>query len=143
MMLEYSGSIFDSEAQTLVAPVNCVGVMGAGLAKTFSLRFPDMVAPYKSICSRGFRPGELRLWKGEDKWVLLFPTKDHWKDPSRLEWINAGLLKFRERYSVAGITGIAFPMLGAGLGGLEKSDVMVRFNKYLGDLRDVRISIYI
>jgi O-acetyl-ADP-ribose deacetylase (regulator of RNase III) len=146
-VFEYKkGDIFYSSCMTLVCPVNTVGVMGAGLAKAFALRFVGLEDSYKRVCrDGGFKPGELRLWKGEDKWVLLFPTKEHWRRPSKLQWVDTGLWKFRERYRAAAVTSVAFPMIGCGLGGLRRSDVVGLFEAHLKSpiLKDIRIEVYL
>jgi O-acetyl-ADP-ribose deacetylase (regulator of RNase III) len=121
MSLEFvTTSIFDSPAQTLVNPVNCVGVMGAGLAKAFRLRFPKMFEQYEERCLTGrFGMCEPELHDRQTPWVLCFPTKDHWRDKSRVAEIEGGLRTFIRDYERFGITSIAFPKLGCGLGGLD------------------------
>lgn len=80
------GDLFGSEAQTLVNAVNCVGVMGKGIALEFKRRFPSMYDDYAQRCRRGeVRPGRPHLHRGSDRWILNFPTKDDWRRPSRLE----------------------------------------------------------
>lgn len=139
MLLFRKGDIFTSSAQILVNPVNCVGVMGKGLALQFKERFPEMFEEYKWICDRKLlKPGLLWIWK--DK-VLCFPTKDNWKDPSLFEIIIPGLEKFRATYKEKGITSIAFPLLGAGCGGLRRNEVIEMMNAFLGDL-DIPIEIW-
>ena len=95
-MIHYvSGNIFDSPAQTLVNPVNTVGVMGKGLALEFRRRYPNMFDEYKKQCRDGWlHVGDLMLWRAKDHFVLNFPTKKHWKDPSSLIYVEAGLLSF-------------------------------------------------
>lgn len=90
----------DSTAQTLVNTLNCVGVMGKGVAKEFKERDPEMFRAYKKICdAKLLAPGKLWLWRGRHGLVLNFPTKLHWRNPSRLEWIEAGLQKFVKSYA--------------------------------------------
>lgn len=125
------GNIFDSKCQTLVNPVNCVGVMGTGLALKFKYEFlPDMYREYRTRCALGLlKPGKCYLWRdriltGENvKSVLIFPTKDHFRNPSRLEWIIKGLEYIEWNYQGWEIKSIAFPALGCGLGGLMWKDV--------------------
>lgn len=94
-----------------------------------------MFTTYKNLCDEGkFNVGQLWLWKGSDQWVLNFPTKKHWKAPSRLEYIEAGLKKFVENYEERGIREIAFPRLGCGNGGLEWDVVKPLMEKYLATL---------
>lgn len=134
-------SILESTAQTLVNTVNCVGVMGKGIAKAFKERDPAMYKAYKKICDRNLlEPGKLWLWQGLDGWVLNFPTKIHWRNPSRLEWIEAGLIKFIAEYASRGITEVSFPRLGCGNGGLEWAAVKPLMESYL---RDLNIQVYI
>ncbi|MBU1194170.1 MAG: macro domain-containing protein [Proteobacteria bacterium] len=115
------GNIFDSNAQTLVNTVNCVGVMGKGIALEFKKRFPDMMKDYKTRCTtKMIQPGEPYLFRdliGTS--ILNFPTKNHWRSPSRLEDIIKGLYIFTQKYKDWGIKSIAFPPLGCGNGGLD------------------------
>jgi len=122
-IVEGQGSIFDSGAQWLVNPVNTVGVMGAGLALEFKKRFPDVFLAYQSACRRGeVRIGEMFLSRP----VVHFPTKEHWKAPSRLEYVERGLVPLAALVKAQGVQTIAIPALGCGLGGLAWSDVKVR-----------------
>lgn len=135
MLIYRRTSIFESPAQTLVNTVNCVGVMGKGLAQAFKQREPDMFAAYKRICdNRSLEPGKLWLWRGRDNWILNFPTKVHWRNPSKLEWIEAGLAKFVSAYADQGITEISFPQLGCGNGNLDWKDVRPLMEQYLSSL---------
>ncbi|MEH6675804.1 macro domain-containing protein [Phenylobacterium sp.] len=128
-------SVMDSPAQTLVNTVNCVGVMGKGIAKAFRERYPAMFAPYKRLCDdKLLQPGKLWLWQGEDHAVLNFPTKIHWRNPSRIEWVELGLKKFVESYEARGITSISFPRLGCGNGGLDWDEVRPMMERYLAPL---------
>lgn len=90
-------SLFDTGADALVNPVNCRGVLGAGLARAFKARFPAAYADsYAAACRDGrLRPGSLAAWRdpGTPTTVISLATKDHWRDPSRLEWIDAGLVR--------------------------------------------------
>ncbi len=141
-MLSYlRKSILESEAQTLVNTVNIVGVMGKGLASQFKARHPDMFLAYKRICHEGLLDiGKLWLWKSPDQWVLNFPTKKHWRQPSKLAYIEAGLGKLTEEYEHRGIRELAFPRLGCGNGGLDWADVQPLMEQYLAPLP---IPIYI
>lgn len=128
-------SVMDSPAQTLVNTVNCVGVMGKGIAKAFRERYPAMFGPYKRLCDdKLLEPGKLWLWQGEDHSVLNFPTKVHWRSPSQIEWIELGLQKFVDSYEARGITSISFPRLGCGNGGLDWDDVRPLMERYLAPL---------
>lgn len=141
MLIYRRTSLLESSAQTLVNTVNCVGVMGKGLAHAFKEREPTMFAAYKRICDQGLlEPGKLWLWRGSPRWVLNFPTKLHWRQPSKLEWIEAGLDKFLSAYESQGITEISFPKLGCGNGNLEWDEVRPLMERYLGKLP---IKVYI
>lgn len=135
-MLTYKRtSLLEANTQTLVNTVNCVGVMGKGIAKAFKEREPDMFAAYKRICDEKLlEPGKLWLWRGSEQWVLNFPTKRHWRSPSKMEWIEAGLDKFVSTYETQGINEIAFPKLGCGNGNLDWKDVRPLMERYLSDL---------
>lgn len=125
-MLRYvTMNIFDSPAQTLVNAVNTVGVMGKGIAQDYKQRYPEMFKRYKAFCDAGtLTIGKLYLYKGPNKWVLNLPTKLHWRNPSKPEYVEAGLKKFAETYSDSGITSISFPQLGTGNGGLDWGSVV-------------------
>lgn len=141
MLIYRRTSILESPAQTLVNTVNCVGVMGKGLAHAFKEREPDMFKAYKRICDQqALDPGKLWLWRGKGSWVLNFPTKLHWRNPSRIEWIEQGLAKFVNAYSDQGITEISFPQLGCGNGNLDWADVRPLMEHYLAK---VPIPVYI
>ena len=144
MVKVVKGTIFDSDAQTLVNTINCVGVMGKGLALEFKNRYPSMFDKYKSFCDKGvFKPGVLWIYKADDgKWILNFPTKVDWKDPSKEEYIEEGLKKFVEIWSEKGITSIAFPLLGCKNGGLDPDDIIPLMKKYLKKCEGLDVTIY-
>ena len=136
--------LFTSPARTLVNTVNTVGVMGKGIAKDFKNIYPEMFARYQELCEKGqFKIGQLWLYRTPHKWVLNFPTKEHWRSPSRPEYIEAGLQKFATTYHVYGITDVSFPMLGCGNGELDwESQVRPLMEQYLGKLPiDVHIHL--
>lgn len=115
------GNIFETKVQTLVNTVNCVGVMGKGVASTFKAKYPLMFNQYKDMCDRGeIKTGTLYPYfeNGELK-VINFPTKQHWRSPSQLSYITEGLDWFVSHYEELGIESIAFPPLGCGNGGLS------------------------
>lgn len=141
MLIYRRTSLLESTAQTLVNTVNCVGVMGKGLARAFKDRDPQMFEAYKRICDQKLlKPGGLWLWRGADFWTLNFATKNHWRNPSRMEWIEQGLQKFVAGYERQGIREISFPRLGCGNGGLDWDDVRPLMEHYLSRLP---IQIYI
>lgn len=143
-MIKYvSGDIFQSDTQVIVNPVNCVGAMGKGLALAFKEKYPKMFLTYRAFCEKGLlSPGKLMYWRTyPGPSVLCFPTKKDWRDPSRLDYIESGLQKFVQTYKDKDIKSIAFPLLGCGLGGLKKTEVLPLMEKYLSPL-DIDIYIY-
>lgn len=143
-MIEYVvGDIFSSPAQVLVNAVNTVGVMGKGIALEFKNRYPDMFLSYKKACeNKTLDIGKLMLWKETNYWVLIFPTKRHWKDPAKLEYIEAGLKDFEKIWESVGIQSIAFPKLGCGNGGLDWDDVRPIMERYLSEL-PIKVFVYV
>ena len=113
-------SLFDSPAKVLVNTVNTVGVMGKGIAKEFKSIYPEMFTEYQQLCERNLlNVGNLWVYKTPHKWVLNFPTKKHWRSPSKPEYLEAGLRKFAQVYQETRITSISFPQLGCGNGELD------------------------
>lgn len=144
IMITYlKGDIFSSPAQVLVNTVNTVGVMGKGVALEFKKRYPEMFKSYERVCNdKQLEIGKLLLWKGPEKWVLMFPTKKHWRNPSKLEYIEAGLQKFADTYMEKGITSAAFPRLGCGNGGLDWTEVRPLMERYLKRL-PIPVYVYV
>lgn len=142
-MLRYLDSpLFKSPARVLVNTVNTVGVMGKGVALEFKKRFPEMYRLYRGHCEAGrLRVGRLWLYRTPGRWVLNFPTKEHWRFPSKTEYIHSGLAKFVATYQERGIDSISFPLLGCGNGRLDFATqvqpLMERF------LRSLPIPVYI
>ena len=118
-----NGDLFTSSCQVIVNPVNCVGVMGAGLAKSFKHRYPDMFTAYQYHC-------------GND-------LDNPWRDKSRLCDIDAGMRKLVQSYKHKGIKSIAFPMLGCGLGGLSREDVQQIIHDRVAEASDLEAELYI
>lgn len=116
-----NGDLFNSSYQTLVNPVNCVGVMGKGLALKFKWRFPKMFEYYKMRCSSKtpITTGNPEIYKlselHDKKQIMLFPTKNDWRKPSQLSFITTGLEAFLQEVN---IRSVACPALGCGNGGL-------------------------
>ena len=136
------GNIFDSTKQTLVNTVNCVGVMGKGVALEFKKRYPAMYSEYVSLCEqKKLKPGKPYLYSDlTGTSILMFPTKDHWRSPSKMDYITDGLDWFAEHYKDLGIQSISFPPLGCGNGGLTWEMVgPIMYNK----LKDLPIDIEI
>lgn len=141
-MLSYlKGDLLSSPAQVLVNTVNIVGVMGKGIALQFKNKYSEMFKSYQQICEKHMLDiGKLYLWKSSEKWVLMFPTKKHWRNPSKIEYIESGLKKFVDNYERLGIESIAFPKLGCGNGNLDWNIVKPIMEKYL---KPLPISVYI
>ena len=139
------GNLFSSECQTLVNTVNCVGVMGAGIALEFKLRYPEMFARYVEHCrNREIEIGKLWLYKPpqlDKQWVLNFPTKRDWKHPSKVEYLHRGLQRFVETYQRRGIQSIAFPILGSQNGKIPEDESVAIMARYLYEC-DVEVEIY-
>jgi O-acetyl-ADP-ribose deacetylase (regulator of RNase III)/uncharacterized protein YwgA len=137
------GDIFESKCLTIVNTVNCVGVMGKGIALEFKKRYPEMFMDYVKKCNSGqVRTGQPYIYdNGDGMKILNFPTKDHWRSPSRLSYVIEGLDWFIENYEKYGITSIAFPPLGCGNGGLTWEIVGPIMYKKLKDL-PIEIEIY-
>ena len=137
------GDIFQSEAQTLINAVNCVGVMGKGIALEFKKRFPEMYEDYIVRCARKeVRIGEPYLFRGAAlPQIINFPTKDHWKSLSRIEDIEHGLKYLLSRYKEWGISSLAVPALGCGNGQLEWQVVNPLIQKYVQKM-DIPVEVY-
>ena len=137
------GDIFGSKAQVIVNTVNCKGVMGKGLALAFKQRYPEMFPVYQQECKTDkLRIGRPSLYRRSNPWILNFPTKNEWKFPSKIEYLEKGLVYFLDNYKKAGITSIAFPKLGAQNGKLSWDEVGPLMAKYLCQL-DIDVYIYI
>ncbi|WP_316795331.1 macro domain-containing protein [Pedobacter agri] len=143
MKIIEAGNIFDSRAQTLVNTVNCVGVMGKGLALEFKKKYPEMFATYEQLCSEKLLDiGKLWLYKGPHRWVLNFPTKYDWRMPTKERYLELGLEKFMSSYEERGIQSIAFPLLGARNGGLSPDLSLKIMERYLIECK-IPVSIYL
>ena len=130
------GDVLGSRMLVHVNTVNCVGVMGKGIALAFKQRYPAMFRDYKEKCNRGeVQIGKPYLYyESPSRWILNFPTKQHWKNPSSLQYIEDGLKYFVQHAQEWGITSIAFPPLGCGNGGLNWDDVYPLMMQYLDQL---------
>lgn len=144
MLNEIDGNIFCSALTTIVNTVNCEGIMGAGLALECRLRYPEMFKRYQTFCQQGqLQPGKLWLYKNTDRWVLNFPTKNLWRQPSQHSYIESGLQKFAVSWQKLGINGAAFPMLGTDRGGLQEQVVLPLMKHYLTPIAEqIPIEIY-
>ena len=147
-MIKYlTGNIFDSDTEAIVNTVNCVGVMGRGIALQFKKRFPENFSSYESACkNKQVVPGKMFVHKQQSminpKYIVNFPTKRHWREKAHLQDITLGLSDLKNVISTYGIKSIAIPPLGCGLGGLDWNDVKRAIESALGDLTDVEIVLF-
>lgn len=138
-----SGNMFDYPADILCNTVNCVGVMGKGVALEFKKRYPAMFRVYRQVCRRGdLSPGGLFPWKTPDgRLVINFATKDHWRDPSRYSYIRDGLNLLRQLLLVHRGKRVHIPALGCGNGGLDWNEVRPMIQNALEDV-DAEIWVF-
>ena len=137
-----NGNIFDSKMQTLVNPVNCVGIMGKGLTKAFKLKFPDIFKIYEDECSYGkMIGGSVLLRMSGEKQVACFATKVNWRNPSRYDYIVRGLNSLKSSAQLGLIKSLAIPALGCGLGELDWPEVQDYIEQILGNL-SIPIEVY-
>ncbi|NVM66864.1 O-acetyl-ADP-ribose deacetylase (regulator of RNase III) [Mucilaginibacter sp. SG538B] len=146
-MITYkNGNLPDDSAEGLVNTVNCVGVMGKGIALAFRKAFPDNYALYRAACIAGeIQVG--KLWVVSDfnliygrKVIINLPTKKHWRDPSRYEYIEAGLSALVAYLKINPLHSMALPALGCGNGGLDWKKVRPVIEAYLSELNiDIRV----
>jgi O-acetyl-ADP-ribose deacetylase (regulator of RNase III) len=136
-----TGDLFDSGAEAIVNAVNCVGVMGRGIALQFKKRYPDNFRAYELACKSGeVVPGKMFVFEGSQsanpKYIINFPTKRHWRDASRIEDIETGLVDLANVVARRRISSVALPALGAGLGGLDwlvvKGKIATELNRLPG-----------
>jgi O-acetyl-ADP-ribose deacetylase (regulator of RNase III) len=148
-MIEFtSGDILKCEADALVNTVNCVGVMGRGIALQFKKFFPENFEAYAVACRHeAVQPGRMFVYEtgqlGLPRFIINFPTKRHWRGRSRIEDIDAGLEDLVGVIRSKGIRSIAIPPLGSGLGGLDwDGEVRPRVERALETLKDVRVFVF-
>ena len=135
MIEEKKITVFNSNCDAIVNTVNCRGVMGAGLALEFKLRYPDMFEQYVKDCSNGsVKIGELKTYDAENVLIVNFPTKDHWREPSELWYIEKGLDYLVKHYKEWGIKSIAMPPLGCSNGHLDYNIVRKMIITKLNDV---------
>lgn len=139
--------LLKADAEALVNTVNCVGVMGRGIALQFRKAFPENYKSYKALCDRKkLRPGVVFVHAESGllnpRYVINFPTKDHWKSPSKMEYIEAGLRDLAQQVVSLGIRSIAIPPLGCGLGGLNWQEVKPKIEEAFQALPDVRVLVF-
>lgn len=125
-MITYKrGDLLSSSADILVNTVNCVGVMGKGIALQFKRKFPAMFEHYRLAClNKNYKPGVCRMWYGKGRPLIInFPTKNDWRNPSQMDWIRAGLFQIRGYLEKNPSLSIAIPPVGCGNGGLKWNEV--------------------
>ena len=136
------GDMFSISADILVNTVNCVGVMGAGVAAEFKKRYPEMYKDYVNRCRRKeLKPGCPYLWQnpsmfgeGKDELIINFPTKDNWRDPSKYEYVEDGLMRMRDLLRHADGRTVVMPAVGCGHGGLNWERIKGMIVRYLSDV---------
>lgn len=140
------GDLFASGAEAIINPVNCVGVMGKGLALAFKQRHPANFRAYKQACDTGeLKPGRLLIVETgqmQPRLIINFPTKRHWRAKSRLDDVAAGLRTLKSEVQRHRISSLAIPALGAGLGGLDWAEVRAAIELELAGLENVQIMVF-
>lgn len=141
------GNLLRHNAEALVNTVNCVGVMGKGIALQFKKEFPENFRQYAQACEAGrVKTGEMFATRNPDmfgpKWIVNFPTKQDWRHPSKMIWIESGLQALARFIVENKVTSIAIPALGCSNGGLAWEDVRPRIEVALGTLPDVLVYVY-
>lgn len=135
--------LLESKAHALVNPVNTVGVMGKGLALEFKKQYPKNYSWYKELCDdKSIFVGKVYGFYENNKLIINFPTKEHWKNPSKLEWIEKGLLDLKDFILKCNVKSIAIPALGCGNGGLDWNEILPRITDTFKDLEEVLIFVY-
>jgi len=141
------GNLLDARTEALVNTVNTVGVMGRGIALMFKEAFPKNFQAYEHACKHNeVRVGRMFVTENAvfngPRWIINFPTKEHWRSPSKIEWITEGLQDLRRVVEELGIRSIALPPLGSGNGGLDWRDVRSEIERTLGGLDGVEILVF-
>lgn len=141
------GDIFQEDVEAVVNTVNTVGAMGKGLALAFKNKFPENNKHYADACRNNHVvTGKMfvvsLINRGKLRYIVNFPTKQHWRNPSQIEWIADGLKDLRQFILSSGISSIAIPALGVGLGGLQWSSVKELIRAELEDLNHVEIIVF-
>jgi O-acetyl-ADP-ribose deacetylase (regulator of RNase III) len=147
MMKFLQGNLLDARTDALVNTVNTVGVMGKGIALMFKEAFPANFRAYEAACKdKEVRVGHMFVTENPafegPRWIINFPTKKHWRQPSKMEWILEGLRDLKRVIAEHDIRSIALPPLGAGNGGLDWREVRPEIEHALGDLEGVEVLVY-
>lgn len=147
-MIKYTtGNLLEAPTEALVNTVNTVGVMGKGIALMFKERFPGNMKEYAKECKAGkVRVGHMFVTETDElmgpRWIINFPTKKHWRHPSRMEWVVSGIQDLKRIILETNISSIAIPPLGAGNGGLPWPEVREQIELALSDLDSVEVLVY-
>jgi O-acetyl-ADP-ribose deacetylase (regulator of RNase III) len=141
------GNLLEAPTEALVNPVNEVGVMGKGIALLFRGAFPENTRAYEAACRTGeVQVGRMLVTANASllgpRWIINFPTKKHWRNPSELEWVREGLKDLVRVVREQGIRSIALPALGCGNGGLPWEPVRREIEAALGSLEDVDVLVF-
>lgn len=140
------GDILTEKVEALVNPVNCVGVMGKGLALQFKKAFPENYQQYKLACNnQEVEPGKMFVTQTTNllpKYIINFPTKRHWRAKSKIEDIDSGLIALTNRVQILGIKSIAIPPLGCGNGGLNWEVVQPKIIDAFKNMPDLKVVIF-
>jgi O-acetyl-ADP-ribose deacetylase (regulator of RNase III) len=147
MMRFVQGNLLDAKVEALVNTVNTVGVMGKGIALMFKEAFPANFRAYEDACKRKqVRIGRMFVTERQafegPRWIINFPTKKHWRQPSKMEWVSEGLQDLWHVIQEHNIRSVALPPLGGGNGRLEWGQVRVEIQRVLADLENVDIIVY-
>jgi len=147
MIQEATGNLLHADAEALVNTVNCVGVMGKGIALQFKQAYPEMAKAYEKACKRDeLKPGQMQVWPTGalhgPKYVINFPTKRHWRGKSRIEDIESGLIALVQAIREHDISSVAVPPLGCGNGGLAWSTVRPMIEEAFSEIPDVHVSLF-
>lgn len=146
MIVEGQGDLLKADAEALINAINCVGVMGRGLALQFREAFPENYRLYQAACRRKeVQAGRMFVTEtGQSKpaCIINFPTKRHWRPPSRLEDIEAGLIDLMRVVQERGIGSLAVPALGCGTGGLKWETVRPLIEAAFAPLSDVTVILF-
>ena len=141
-----TGDILSEQADALVNTVNCVGVMGRGVALQFKKHFPNNYKDYKTACNReAVKPGQIfvhETGKLYPRYIFNFPTKRHWRGKSKIEDIESGMISLVSEIKRLNISSIAIPALGCGLGGLNWNEVLPIIEKHLSELSNLDVVVY-
>lgn len=144
MVIEFvKGDIFESNCQAIINTVNCEGKMGKGLAFQFKKKFPEMEQDYIKVCNQGdLYPGKLHIFQEKNVLIINFPTKNKWRQKSKLEYVTKGLKRLKEEVLQRKLSSVAIPPLGAGNGRLNWNDVKSEIERELSGFENVLFKVY-